>query len=218
MSITPESVKTLLQSEDLGDRIKGVNQLRQLDRATAFDLVQGAIGDRSPRIRYAAVSQMAHLGVENRELSLTVLRDRLLNDSEADVQSAAADALGALQLTEAFDELRHLYETTQEWLLKFSIVAALGELGDDRSFEILEDALKSDEELVKTAAISSLGELGDRRATPLLLPFATDPDWQIRHRLAQALGRLGGDEVRATLETLAEDEVDLVGQTARSYL
>ncbi len=218
MTITPESIEQQLKSENLADRLRAVNDLRQLDRAIAFDLIQPAIKDKSARVRYAAVSQMTKLGEQNREVALTVLRDRLKNDSEADVQAAAADALAALKLTEAFDDLRQQYENTQEWLIKFSIVAALGEMGDPRSFEILEDALTNGEQLVKTVAISALGELGDRRAIPLLLPYATDPDWQIRHRLTQALGLLGGSEVQATLEQLAADEIEAVAESARSHM
>jgi len=218
MTINPDSIKQKLKSENLGDRLRAVNDLRQLDRAIAFELVQPAIQDKSARVRYAAVSQMTTLGEENRELALTLLRDRLHNDSEADVQAAAADALAALKMTEAFDDLREQYENTQEWLIKFSIVAALGEMGDPRSFELLTDALTNGEQLVKTVAISALGELGDRRAIPLLLPYATDPDWQIRHRLTQALGLLGGTEVAATLEELATDEVEVVAQSAQAHM
>lgn len=218
MTITPESIQQQLQSENVGDRLRAVNDLRQLDPAIAFQLIQTAIKDQSARVRYAAVSQMTSLGEQDRETALTVLRDRLHNDSEADVQAAAADALAALKLTEAFDDLRQQYETTKEWLVKFSIVAALGEMGDPRSFEVLEDALLNGEQLVKTVAISALGELGDRRAIALLLPYATDPDWQIRHRLTQALGTLGGAEVRATLEQLASDEMEIVAQSAQVHL
>ncbi|WP_354634670.1 phycobilisome degradation protein NblB [Planktothricoides raciborskii] len=218
MTITPESIQQQLQSENVGDRLRAVNDLRQLDPAIAFQLIQTAIKDQSARVRYAAVSQMTSLGEQDRETALTVLRDRLHNDSEADVQAAAADALAALKLTEAFDDLRQQYETTKEWLVKFSIVAALGEMGYPRSFEVLEDALLNGEQLVKTVAISALGELGDRRAIALLLPYATDPDWQIRHRLTQALGTLGGAEVRATLEQLASDEMEIVAQSAQVHL
>jgi len=218
MTITPESIQQQLQSENVGDRLRAVNDLRHLDPAIAFQLIQAAIKDQSARVRYAAVSQIATLGHQDRETALTVLRDRLQNDSEADVQAAAADALAALKLTEAFDDLRQQYETTKEWLIKFSIVAALGEMGDPRSFEVLEDALLNGEQLVKTVAISALGELGDRRAIALLLPYATDPDWQIRHRLTQALGTLGGAEVRATLEQLASDEIEIVAQSAQVHL
>jgi HEAT repeat protein len=94
----------------------------------------------------------------------------------------------------------------------------LGELGDPRSFELLQEALNSETSLIQTAAICSLGELGDVRAVPLLIPFATNPDWQVRYRLVQALTRLGGEETRSTLEALAKDEKEEVAKEAQAAL
>ncbi|WP_416672422.1 phycobilisome degradation protein NblB [Egbenema bharatensis] len=218
MSITPESVQELLSSDDFGQRLSAVNQLRQLDPQVAFEMIQSAIVDSSVRVRYAAVSQMSTLGHQNPALSLEVLRRCLLEDPETDVQAAAADSLGALKLTEAYDDLAMLYHQTSEWLVKFSIVAALGEMGDPRSFDLLSTALQSDNELVQTAAIGSLGELGDHRALPLLLPFVDNPDWQIRHRVAQALSHFDSPDARSALERMAQDEVDLVAHGAKAYL
>lgn len=218
MSVTRESVQQLLSSEDYGQRISGVNQLRQLDDAVAFELIQPAIGDRNTRVRYAAVSQLDRLGHQDLQATLAILRDRLFNDPEADVQAAAADVVGALKLTEAYDDLEQLYHQTSEWLVQFSIIATLGELGDPRAFALLKEALDSPTSLVQTAAISSLGELGDSRAIPLLVPFAENPDWQMRYRVVQALSRLGGAEARAVLEGLAKDEVEQVAQEAQMAL
>ncbi len=217
MTITPESARELIESDDYGDRIKGLNQLRQLDVAPAFELVQIAIKDSNTRVRYAAVSQFDTLGKQDLKLSLELLRDRLINDPEVDVKAAAADAIAALKLTDAFADLEQAFEKTSEWLLQFSILAALGEMGDPRAFELLAQALKSDNNLLQTAAIGSLGELGNEEAIPLLIPFAENPDWQIRHRLAQALVNIGGEnaESKSTLEKLANDEVELVAQEAK---
>ena len=217
MSVSPESVKQMLSSEDLGDRLRAVNQIRELEPHIAFELVQIAINDRNARVRYSAVSQMDTLGGQNLSTALTVLR-RLLNDPEPDVQAAAADCLGALKLTEAFVDLQQLYHATSEWLVKFSIVATLGELGDPRSFELLKEALTTEIDLVQTAAISSLGELGDKQAISLLVPYATNSDWQIRYRVVHALNRLGGTEAHSTLEALANDEVEAVAQEAKNCL
>ena len=214
----PASLQALLESADYGDRIKGLNQLRDLDRAAAFPLVQPLITDENVRVRYAAVSLMDSLGLENPDVALELLRDRLLNDPEIDVRAAAADALGALKLTAAFEDMQALYRQTSEWLLQFSIIAALGELGDPRGFDLLVEALGSETEVVKTAAVGSLGELGDARAVPLLAPIAGAEDWQLRFRVAQALGRLGGPEAQTTLETLAEDSVEQVAAAARSAM
>ncbi|NJP08132.1 MAG: HEAT repeat domain-containing protein [Leptolyngbyaceae cyanobacterium RU_5_1] len=217
MDITPESVEALLNSSDLGDRLKAMNQTRMLEPAAAFKLARQAVNDSNPRIRYSAVSQLATLGQHNLALALTILRGRL-KDSEPDVQAAAADSIAALQLTEAFEDLQTLYISSPEWLVKFSIIAALGTLGDERGFALLEDALQSPNELTQMAAIGSLGELGDERAIPLLIPYAANPDWQVRYRVAQALAHFKAPEARPTLEKLAEDEVEQVAQEAKSGL
>ncbi|WP_427161835.1 phycobilisome degradation protein NblB [Aliinostoc sp. HNIBRCY26] len=214
MSVTPESVRQLLNSEDLGDRLRAVNQIRELEPTNAFELVQVAVGDSNSRVRYSAVSQLDTLGTQDLDLSLDLLRG-LLKDPEADVQAAAADCLGALKLESAFEDLQQLYHTTPEWLVQFSIIATLGELGDPRGLELLKEALTSDVELVKTAAISSLGELGDIQAVPLLAAYATDPDWQIRYRVVQALTRLGGAESQSILAGLVNDEVEAIATEAQ---
>jgi HEAT repeat protein len=218
MSITPESVNELLRSEDFGDRIRGLNQLRQLEPQIAFELIQPMTNDNNTRVRYAAISQFDTLGNINLPKALEILRDRLVNDPEPDVQAAAADAIGGLKLTEAFEDLNSLYHQTSEWLIQFSIIAALGEFGDPRGFDLLKEALDSDNNLLQTAAIGSLGELGDERAIPLIVPFAENGDWQVRYRLVQALGKLGGEQARSTLAKLVEDEVSHVAQEAQNNL
>lgn len=219
MTVTAESIRQMLSSEDLGDRLRAVNQIRELeDTKIAFELVQSASQDRNARVRYSAVSQMDTLGGQDLELSLNLLRDRLINDPEPDVQAAAADCLGALKLTQAYEDLQQLYYNTPEWLVKFSIVATLGELGDPRSLDLLKEALNSENDLVQTAAISSLGDLGDKQAVELLIPYASNSDWQIRYRVVQALHKLGSEQVRTTLETLANDEVEAVATEAKNCL
>lgn len=218
MNVTPEAVAALLNSDDYGDRISGVNQLRQLHPHDAFSLIEPVINDNNVRVRYAAVSQMSSLGNFDRSKSLELLRDRLLNESEADVQAAAADALGGLKLTEAFDDLVQVYRRTTEWLVEFSIIACLGEMGEQRAYDLLVEALHSENNLVKTVAIGSLGELGDVRAVEVLQPFVQDSDWQVRSRLVQALDRLGGKQAQTLLQQLATDEVEQVAEEAQKAL
>jgi HEAT repeat protein len=218
MSYSPESVQQLLDSDDYGDRLSGINKLRQLDPKVAFEMIQPLVNDVNARVRYAAISQLDPLGKQNRDHALILLRDRLLNDSEADVKAAAADVIGGLKLTVAYDDLLNLYQQSSDWLIQLSIVAALGELGEPRGFDLLQTALDSDNSLVKTAAVSALGELGDFRAVSLLTPLAIDEDWQIRYRLAQALGRLGGEDAIATLERLTHDPSEQVAEEARRNL
>ncbi len=214
MSITPDSVKKQLESEDLGDRLRGVNEIRQLEPAIGFELIQSAITDENARVRYSAVSQFDTLGTQDLDKSLNLLRG-LLQDPEADVKAAAADCLGGLKLVAAFDDLQQLYQSTGDWIIKLSVVAALGELGEPRGFEVLKQALSEDNDLVRTAAISSMGELGNTEAVSILAPYASDSDWQIRYRVAQALNRLGTDEAKPILESLAKDEIEAVAEEAK---
>lgn len=218
MNITPESVQQLLNSDAFSDRVRGLNHLRQVDPKLAFEMVKPLIKDPNPRIRYSAVSQLDPIGNENPSEALVLLRDRLFNDPEVDVKSIAADVIGGLKLTEAYDDLRQVYETTSEWLLQMSIVATLGEMGDVRGFDLLKIALNSDNSLIRTAAISSLGDLQITDALPLLLPLAQDEDWQVRFRLAIALGQFEKAKVEKVLTELAQDSFEEVAQTAQDIL
>lgn len=210
-----DSITALVNSENKGDRIEALNAIRSLEPAAALDYIKQLVTDKDARVRYAAVSQLASAGSADLAASSTLLRDRLVNDPEPDVQAAAADAIGALRLTAAFDDLLHLYESTPEWLVQFSIVAALGELGEPRGLELLRTALTSDTALVQTAAIGAIGELGDPSAVADLVPFVTNPDWQIRYQLARSLRTLGGDVAKQNLAILADDSVAQVAKEAR---
>jgi HEAT repeat protein len=218
MTITPESVRQLLESDDYGDRLSGVVKLGHLDPEIAFSLVQSLVTDPNPRVRYSAVSKLAALGTQDLAKTLELLRDRFYNDKELDVKAAAADSLGALKLVEAFDDLKQVYHQSSDWILRLSIVAALGEMGEPLAFEVLQDALQSEEDLVKGAAIGALGELGDDRAVALLLPLINYDDWQIRFRIAQALGRIKSTETRQALQTLVADSSEAVSREAQFSL
>lgn len=216
-SSSVEQIQQMLGSEKSGDRIKAINQLREIDPATAFTLIQPLCDDRNTRVRYAAVSQISTLGEQDKSKAYEVLTASL-GDPEPDVQAAAADSLGALKLTDALDDLRELYETTPEWLVQMSVIACLGEMGDRRAFDLLESALTSENSLVSVAAIGALGELKDDRALPLLLPYIESEDWQVRHRIAQALGHFSDrPEAAQALQTLAQDKSAVVAETARSH-
>ncbi|MBV6627166.1 MAG: HEAT repeat domain-containing protein [Rivularia sp. (in: Bacteria)] len=217
MSITPDTVKKKLESEDLGDRLRGVNEIRQLEPGVGFELVQSAITDKNARVRYSAVSQFDTLGTQDLDKSLNLLRG-LLQDPEADVQAAAADCLGGLKLIAAFDDLQQLYQSTEEWIVKLSVIAALGELGEPRGFDMLKQALSEDNDLVKTAAISSMGELGNTEAVSILESYASNSDWQIRYRVAQALNRLGTEQAKPILDNLANDQVEAVAEEAKKNI
>lgn len=218
MSITRESVHTLLSSTDFGDRLRGVNQLRELDRSVSFEMIQPMVQDSNVRVRYAAMSQLSSLGHENPTRTLEMLRVGI-KDPEADVQAAAADCIGALHLVEAYPELRQLYISTSDWIVQMSIVATLGELGEPLAIEILESAINSGTELLIVSAIGALGELKDDRAIVILEPFAQNPDSQIRYRVAQALAYFpNSSEAKVILNSMVNDSEALVSDYAKELV
>jgi HEAT repeat protein len=217
MSMTPDAAQALLRSEAFSDRIQGINALREMAAADAFGLLLPVLNDPNVRVRYAAVSLLASVGQADRPQSLVALRAGL-KDPESDVVAAAADAIAGLRLHDGYPDLRDLYQATTDWIVRFSIVSALGELGDPRGFEILEHALQSQDPLLVPAAIGALGELGDPQAIPMIMPYVSDPDWQIRHRVLQAFLRFDTPETRAALQILAQDSEAPIAQQAQQAL
>jgi HEAT repeat protein len=212
---TVDEIKTLIASTEFSDRLKSLNELRNLEPSVAFPLIIPLVNDMHARIRYAAVSQLDTLGHVDLAKSLELLRFRLHHDSEMDVKAAAADAIAGLKLTEALDDLQAVYRGTNDWLLKFSIIASIGELGNPDAYDLLLETLKADNILLQTTAISALGDLGNVAAVPFLLPFVANDDWQIRHRLVQTLGQLRGEQATQALETLAQDQNENVAREAQ---
>jgi HEAT repeat protein len=217
MSMTPDAAQALLSSAAFNDRIQGINALRELAAADAFPLLLPLVADDNVRVRYAAVSLLASVGQVDLTQSLALLRAGL-KDPESDVVAASADAIAGLRLHDGYPDLLDLYQETTDWIVRFSIVSALGELGDARGFDILEHALTSNDPLLVPAAIGAMGELGDDRAIPLILPYVNDDDWQIRHRVLQALVRFNTAETRAALQTLTQDAVPNIAAQAQQAL
>ncbi len=219
MSTTLADLRQKLHADEHGERIRALSESRSLNMAERFELVCLAVNDAHSRVRYDAISQLATVGNQDLEQSLAILINSLNNDPEIDVRAAAADSIGALKLISAFDALQVAYQSSNDWIMQLSIVAALGELGDPKGFDFLVDVLANNSnEIVKIAAIGSLGELGDPRAVDLLLPLVTNPDWQIRHRIAQALAYFDRAEAKNALVQLSQDSVAQVAEIAKTLL
>lgn len=213
-----EQLLTMLESSDLGDRLRAVNQARPLDPEQIYQVLKKATGDTSARVRYAAVSQIGTVPFSDPSEPLALLRGLLKSDPEFDVRAAAAASLGDLKQPEALEDLLESYRQETEWLVQFSIVAALGELGHVGAFDTLVEALTQGSELTRTAAAAALGDLGDARGIPVLENYLTDEDWQLRYRVCLSLEKIGGEAARPGLERLSQDEVAQVATQAQEAL
>ncbi|MGK7911308.1 MAG: HEAT repeat domain-containing protein [Synechococcus sp.] len=216
--VTIEELNQLASSENWGDRIKAINQARELSGDNALPLLSSLATDSNTRVRYAAISQIGTLELSDREKPISLLKDRLETDPEVDVRAAAAAALGDLKQPGTLQNLLAALQREDEWLMVLSIIAALGELGDLGAMDAILAAATDDNVLIRATAASALGDLGDERGLEALQTLATDSDWQTRHRVCISLGKIGGDSARALLESLAQDEEEQVAATAKDVL
>ncbi len=216
--MSADSLRQQLQSEDLGERLRAVNHVRNLEPKEAVELLLLAAQDSSARVRYAALSQLGTHPIANPDHVLPTLRQALVADPEVDVRAAAAACLGDLKAVVALPDLLAAYDRETEWLLQFSVIAALGELGDRGAFETIVTALAHENDLVRTAAAAALGDLADPRAVPHLASLAVDPDWQIRFRACLALGQIKDAATQPLLAQLTQDEHEQVAQAAQRAL
>lgn len=213
-----ESLRQQLQSSDVGDRLRAINLIRNLPSHDAVMLLLHAAQDSSARVRYAALSQLGGHPIPDATQVLPTLRQALLSDPEVDVRAAAAACLGDLKDPTVLPDLLAAFERETEWLLQFSVIAALGELGDVGAFDALVSALSHENDLIRTAAAAALGDLGDPRAIPYLEPLINDPDWQLRFRVCLSLGHIDDAATQPLLAQMAQDPNEHVAQEAQRAL
>lgn len=184
----------LLASPDFVKRIRGVNGVRE--RYTTASGVIGALmplvaNDSNPQVRYMAVSQVAGLdageisatdGEQVLETCLTMLE----KDTDPSCQAGAADAIAGLKLQDGFDKLVDTFNSTSDWMLRFTIAAGIGVMANPRSYEFLTAVLDSVEpvgdELLLTATIGALADLGNVDALPLVDKYLDFPDKAVQER------------------------------------
>lgn len=192
MSGSEDSIESLLGSQSSLERIRGINRIDEYGQFSdqVEQLAHMSSEDGDNQVRYSAISRLASMKRECMSpdqvtLVLDCARKVLTTDREVSCQAGAADVITGLKLSEAFDDLIERYRTTTDWVLKFTILAGLGEMGDERSFDFLKRVIDNDgdgETLLLTAAIGSLGELGDKRGLPIIEKYLEHEDLPLRER------------------------------------
>jgi HEAT repeat protein len=188
-----------LNSSDEDERRSAVLTLATLETPAARSLLISALGDRSERVRAAAVTALG--GLEDPTLATSVAQ-LLLKDKSVFVRKSAAYALGRLHSQAGTPALvAALKDKNIE--VRGAAAVAIGEYADEQAIEPLSHALTDKSEFVRAQSARALGVNGRaaRRAIPNLIRLLTsDPDLEAKRHAAWALGEIGDPSALPALE------------------
>lgn len=176
---------------------KGQSQLERIlrleDRRAACDSLQPFLLHVETNVRAHAVEALGKLQDEK------CLNDllKMLNDADPGVRLEAVFALGQLGKSEAEAPLITRLSSLQEELdIKVRIVEALGKIGHEQSFPVLQRLLTDPQARLRREAALSIGRMAWRQITHESLTsgvtlLLTDIDAEVRWKAGYALMRIG---------------------------
>ncbi len=213
LEIGKEAIPALLPAVSDSDRIKReyvIAALGNLKATTAIPVITEVLENARFGRRYIAAWALGEIGGDAAVAPLI----RVLGDPEIEVRKYATRSLiklNRLAVTPLIDFLRQ----ARQPLAAAAAIRALGDIADQAAFEVLLQHLDSAN---RADVVTALGKLKDPRAVDALVAVLHDPAWQVRMNAATALGPIGSKQQAAELETLLEDEVNVVREWAARSL
>ncbi|HEU4420892.1 MAG TPA: HEAT repeat domain-containing protein [Planctomycetota bacterium] len=199
------------QCVDLAARSNGGgrNAVRAVFAVLGPEAVLSALQDPNPVVRRSAVEEV--IIVRDHRAGPRLVE--LLVDEDAEVRRVAANACGSLQVTSASGALiaAIVAEDTPS-LMRRECLRALGRVGGDQAFPVLQRALSATEKEDKEAALRGIGELRDPRAAHLLAELAVvahgkDLGALARYYLQRQGGILVVPAIRAQLQAVQDPAI-----------
>lgn len=113
----------------------------------------------------------------------------MLKDSNGNVRAAAAKALGQLGYMQAIPELIEALND-EEWVC-FSVLGALGDMGDETAVDAIASLLARPSEVVRFEAIETLGRLGSEKAAERLVAYLQQAPPEEKNAVVKSLIKIG---------------------------
>jgi cyclophilin family peptidyl-prolyl cis-trans isomerase/HEAT repeat protein len=159
-------------------------------RAEAVERLTAATGDPHPHVRINALRALG--GYRTRELATTLGRG--LQDADANVQVAAAEALGDLGGELAAPLLEATIHATDARLaLRGAVLTALLRVAPDRALPLAEEMGQRTEWLARLYTARALSAAPKQSAIPSLRRLVADPDPRVAAAALESLAALKPD-------------------------
>lgn len=142
------------------------------------------VADADPEIRNFACVLLGNIGDKRGVPALL----GALNDEEANVKHAAAEALGKTGDPSAVPCLLEALASEMDWWSAFPVVAALGELRDERAVYPLLKRL--DDEPLRVSIAMALGEIASQSALETMLPLLDEEDEGVKTQALLAVVKI----------------------------
>jgi HEAT repeat protein len=185
--ICSELIEATLNTTDAGRRSAALAALEQIGRP-ALPFLASALetAPASGRIALAGV-----IGSAGGAEAVCLLKNLSANRAEVNVAAAAINALGRTNHPSAFEAITSYSETSDDWLI-FSIIGALGELGDERGVRLIEQRLM--QPATQEAAATALVEIGNSKAVRALIRHVFSASGEVQPNLLCAISTLYAGE------------------------
>ncbi len=167
-----------------------------LEDSRIADVVQGALGDTAPWVRYYAAQALGRRKVE----SSTARLAELLADPAGQVRVAAIEALAQLEGNVALDAL-HRVASGRDPDMQRAALIGLGLTKRPEAIQVLVDAATNADPSTRLVALSALSEVSHSKVIPVLVASVDDVDENVS---AAALGYLAAQSSFEATQALVE--------------
>ncbi len=213
-------IKTYLDSPNPQNRLKAITELRNYEPNLVVPLLKRRMCDREFVVRsFVAIG----LGNKRTDEGFELLLDLIEHDRDYNVRAEAANSL-AKYGEQAIPYLVQLFQQDSNWLVRYSILAAIDFTQHPEIILELSDlGLRGEDSVIKQQAIAYLGQLAPTpqksQALELLLTAAKSEEVAVRAQVARVLSLFEDARAKTALANLRQDsDYRVVGGTLEGLI